>query len=213
MYVPLQQSLLLPLSRLFTIQSLDIRQGKTAVADYTIEFRARVAENGWNPTVLMATFHQGLGEEFKDELVHQDTSASRDDPIDLVLRIDNRVRERHRARGPEISGVSHGAPCTLSLVHVPDKRGESRLQPMELGHARLSLKFIKNFSTVAAPLIVLTRKASGRFCWSTKAQQALEELKLHLIKAPILQLPDAELPFVIEVDVSEVGTGAVLCPV
>ncbi|KAK1796928.1 hypothetical protein P4O66_000897 [Electrophorus voltai] len=57
---------------------------------------------------------------------------------------------------------------------------------------------------------VLTRKASGWFCWSTKAQQVFNELKRHMIKASILQLPDAELPFVIEADASEVGIGAVL---
>ncbi|KAK1805338.1 hypothetical protein P4O66_019675 [Electrophorus voltai] len=62
-------------------------------------------------------------------------------------------------------------------------------------------KFIKNFSTGAAPLIALTRKASGRFCWSTEAQQAFDQGRL--IKSPILQLPDTELPFVIEVDASE----------
>ncbi|KAK1785846.1 hypothetical protein P4O66_003219 [Electrophorus voltai] len=75
---------------------------------------------------------------------------------------------------------------------------------------RSNLRFIKNFSTVAAPLTMLTRKASGQFCWSTEAQQAFEELKHHLITAPILQLPDAELPFTVEVDTSEVSVGAVL---
>ncbi|KAK1787247.1 hypothetical protein P4O66_002763 [Electrophorus voltai] len=66
-------------------------------------------------------------------------------------------------------------------------------------------RFIKNFSTVAAPLTVLTRKASGQFCWSTEAQQAFEELKCRLITAPILRLPDAELPCIVEVDASEMG--------
>ncbi|KAK1797203.1 hypothetical protein P4O66_008285 [Electrophorus voltai] len=79
-----------------------------------------------------------------------------------------------------------------------------------LGFMNFYRRFIKNFSTLAAPLITLTRKASGPCCWSTKAQQAFDELKCCLIKAPILQLPDAELPFVVEVDTSEVGDGAVL---
>ncbi|KAK1801582.1 hypothetical protein P4O66_004541 [Electrophorus voltai] len=37
-------------------------------------------------------------------------------------------------------------------------------------------RFIKIFSTVAAPLITLTRKTSSWFCWSTEAQQAFDEL-------------------------------------
>ncbi|KAK1787956.1 hypothetical protein P4O66_016437, partial [Electrophorus voltai] len=67
-------------------------------------------------------------------------------------------------------------------------------------------KFVKNFSTVAAPLTMLIRKVSGQCCWSTEAQQAFEELKRHLIKAPILQLSDVELPFIVDVDASEKGT-------
>ncbi|KAK1791371.1 hypothetical protein P4O66_013385 [Electrophorus voltai] len=79
-----------------------------------------------------------------------------------------------------------------------------------LGFTNFYCRFIKNFSMVATPLTALTRKASEQLCWSTKGQQAFKELKHHLIMAPILQLPDAELPFIIEVDASEVGVGAVL---
>ncbi|KAK1787473.1 hypothetical protein P4O66_002949 [Electrophorus voltai] len=61
-------------------------------------------------------------------------------------------------------------------------------------------RFVKSFSMIAAPLTALTRKASGQFCWSTKAQQVFEDLKHRLITAPILWLPDAELPFIVEVD-------------
>ncbi|KAK1799528.1 hypothetical protein P4O66_000411 [Electrophorus voltai] len=86
------------------------------------------AEGGWNPTALMAALHQGLSKEL----------TSLDDLIDLVLRIDNRIRVRRRARGPEVSRGSRRALHTLSPVHVPDKQGESRAQPMQLRHTRLS---------------------------------------------------------------------------
>ncbi|KAK1798028.1 hypothetical protein P4O66_000529 [Electrophorus voltai] len=79
-----------------------------------------------------------------------------------------------------------------------------------LGFTNFYHRFVKNFSTDAAPLTALTRKVSGPFCRSTKAQQAFEELKCCLIRAPILQLPNTELPFISEVDASEVGVGAVL---
>ncbi|KAK1789903.1 hypothetical protein P4O66_002234 [Electrophorus voltai] len=71
-------------------------------------------------------------------------------------------------------------------------------------------RFVKSFSTIAPPLTTLTRKASGRFCWSTETQQAFKKLKHYLITAPILQFLDAELPFIVEVDASEVGVAAVL---
>ncbi|KAK1794916.1 hypothetical protein P4O66_010107 [Electrophorus voltai] len=57
---------------------LNIRQGKRSVTDYTIEFRTMAAKSRWYPTALMAAFH------------------------DLVLRIDNHIQERHRARAPEV---------------------------------------------------------------------------------------------------------------
>ncbi|KAK1798060.1 hypothetical protein P4O66_000562 [Electrophorus voltai] len=57
-----------------------------------------------------------------------------------------------------------------------------------LGFTNFYRRFIMNFSTVATPLTPLTRKTSGWFCWSTEPQQAFEELKCHLIAAPILQL-------------------------
>ncbi|KAK1805337.1 hypothetical protein P4O66_019674 [Electrophorus voltai] len=76
------------------------------------EFHTVVAESGWNPTVLMAAFHQGLSEDLKDELVHRDTL---DDLIDLVLRIDSRVQQRHRTQGPEISQGSLRDLCILAL--------------------------------------------------------------------------------------------------
>ncbi|KAK1801581.1 hypothetical protein P4O66_004540 [Electrophorus voltai] len=107
-------------------------------ADYAIEFCTVAAESGWNPTALMVTFHQGLSEELKDELVHRDTSASLNNLINLVLPIENRVRQRRRIQGPEISRGSRKAPRTLSPVRVPDKHGESRSQPTQLEHTRLS---------------------------------------------------------------------------
>ncbi|KAK1799321.1 hypothetical protein P4O66_007560 [Electrophorus voltai] len=79
-----------------------------------------------------------------------------------------------------------------------------------LGFTNFYHRFVKSFSTIAAPLTALTRKASGQFCWSTEAQQVFEELKHRLITDPIIRLPDAELPFIVEIDASEVGVGAVL---
>ncbi|KAI4879275.1 hypothetical protein NFI96_004802 [Prochilodus magdalenae] len=69
---------------------------------------------------------------------------------------------------------------------------------------------IRGFGSVAAALTALTRKQPGPFRWTDAAQKAFEELKWRLTAVPILHLPDPELPFVVEVDASEVGVGAVL---
>ena len=80
-----------------------------------------------------------------------------------------------------------------------------------LGFANFYQKFIKNFSTVAAPIVALTKKNRGpRFSWSPEADKAFLELKKRFSSKPVLINPDPSLPFVVEVDASEVGVGGIL---
>ncbi|XP_017982330.1 PREDICTED: uncharacterized protein LOC108663252 [Theobroma cacao] len=69
-------------------------------------------------------------------------------------------------------------------------------------------RFIKNFSSVAAPLTECLKQDS--FIWSTKAQHSFEELKERITKAPVLALLNFDLVFEVDCDVSNVGIGAVL---
>lgn len=78
-----------------------------------------------------------------------------------------------------------------------------------LGFANFYRKFIKNFSTIASPLHALT-SAKVPFCWSEQAERALNLLKRRFTSAPVLLVPDPSLQFVVEVDASDVGVGAVL---
>ncbi|XP_026203899.1 uncharacterized protein LOC113154109 [Anabas testudineus] len=78
-----------------------------------------------------------------------------------------------------------------------------------LGFANFYRKFIRNFSTIAAPLHRIT-SAKVRFTWSPEAQQAFQSLKDSFCSAPILTLPDPKLQFILEVDASDTGAGAVL---
>src|SRR5204863_5738632 len=70
-------------------------------------------------------------------------------------------------------------------------------------------KFVKDFSKIAAPLTSLLKKDTP-FNWTDKQQTALDRLKECLIKAPILQYPDFEKPFILYTDASGIGLGAVL---
>ena len=74
--------------------------------------------------------------------------------------------------------------------------------------ANYNKKFIRNFSKIAAPLTLLTKK--GGFEWSGLANEAFNSLKSVLTTAPVLALPDFEKKFIIECDASGVGIDAIL---
>ncbi|KAK3555431.1 hypothetical protein QTP86_016119 [Hemibagrus guttatus] len=78
-----------------------------------------------------------------------------------------------------------------------------------LGFVNFYHKFIKNFSTVAAPLSALTKGKLAGFSWSLEAELSFNELKRCFNSMPILTLPDPE-KVCVEVDASDVGVGAVL---
>ncbi|XP_060786982.1 alpha-2-macroglobulin-like [Neoarius graeffei] len=79
-----------------------------------------------------------------------------------------------------------------------------------LGFANFYRRFIHNFSSIAAPISALTRKCHSPFSWTPEAGQAFRALKQRFASAPILHHPDPTRPFIMEVDASNVGFGAVL---
>jgi RNase H-like domain found in reverse transcriptase/Reverse transcriptase (RNA-dependent DNA polymerase)/Integrase zinc binding domain/Retroviral aspartyl protease len=78
-----------------------------------------------------------------------------------------------------------------------------------LGLANYFRRFIMGYSTLAAPLTFLTGSKAA-WLWTPKCQQAFEEIKSALTRAPVLRLPDNVNPFTIISDASIYGTGAVL---
>ncbi|XP_029941466.1 uncharacterized protein LOC115383427 [Salarias fasciatus] len=89
-----------------------------------------------------------------------------------------------------------------------------------LGFASYYRRFVEGFAKLAAPLHRLVAELGGKKSkptdqalferWSEECHQSFEALKAKLIQAPVLAYADFSLPFILEVDASFGGLGAVL---
>ncbi|CAK6981241.1 uncharacterized protein LOC108874699, partial [Scomber scombrus] len=78
-----------------------------------------------------------------------------------------------------------------------------------LGFANFYRRLIRDYSRLAAPFSQLT-SVKKTFEWSAEAQTSFEQLKTKFTAAPVLIHPDPVLQFIVEVDASDCGVGAVL---
>ncbi|GBG80460.1 hypothetical protein CBR_g30923 [Chara braunii] len=78
-----------------------------------------------------------------------------------------------------------------------------------LGLANYYRKFVRNFSTIAAPLRRLPRKETI-WKWDKDCTSAMKKLKQALIEYPVLKVADLSLPFVVTTYASQYGIGAAL---
>lgn len=102
------------------------------------------------------------------------------------------------------------APVTSKIDAIrqwPPPRSVKALRSF-LGLAGFYRRFIRGYALIAAPLIQLT--SVDPFQWTSEAQSAFDSLKQALSSAPVLALPNFDLPFTVETDASGVGMGAVL---
>ena len=78
-----------------------------------------------------------------------------------------------------------------------------------LGLAGFYRRFVRDFSTIAAPLHELTKKAAS-ITWLPRHDAAFAALKDALCSTPLLQLPDFTRRFEVECDAFDFGIGGVL---
>ncbi|GJX43224.1 reverse transcriptase domain-containing protein [Tanacetum coccineum] len=78
-----------------------------------------------------------------------------------------------------------------------------------LGHAGFYRRFIQDFSKIARPMTYLLEKETT-FVFSKDCIDAFETLKKKLTEAPILVVPNWNLPFELMCDASDFAIGAVL---
>lgn len=78
-----------------------------------------------------------------------------------------------------------------------------------LGMAGYYRKFCRNFSDIVSPLTNLLKK-HVKFIWDESCQRAFEKIKAILSNSPVLLAPNFTKAFVLSVDASDIGAGAVL---
>uniref|UniRef100_A0A8C1YSB8 Gypsy retrotransposon integrase-like protein 1 n=1 Tax=Cyprinus carpio TaxID=7962 RepID=A0A8C1YSB8_CYPCA len=106
-------------------------------------------------------------------------------------------------------GVAMDEKKVNAVLNWPEPTTLKELQRF-LGFANFYRRFIRNFSTVVAPLTSMVKKGAHRLQWSESTHQAFQTLKQRFSNAPILCHPDPSLPFIVEVDASNTGIGAIL---
>ncbi|KAK3510954.1 hypothetical protein QTP70_027807, partial [Hemibagrus guttatus] len=79
-----------------------------------------------------------------------------------------------------------------------------------LGFADFYRRFIRNYSPITSPLTSLLQNKPKSLTWNPATSQAFDTLKTAFTTAPLLVHPNPELPFIVEVDASTTGVGAVL---
>lgn len=68
--------------------------------------------------------------------------------------------------------------------------------------------FILYYAIIVVPLMDLLKK--DNFHWTSQVADAFSRLQQLLASAPVLQLPNFAKPFVLKMDASRVGIGAIL---
>jgi len=92
----------------------------------------------------------------------------------------------------------------ISETPVPQSVKEVR---RFLGATGFFRKHIQGYATLPAPLHLLLKKGQP-WKWGEDQQEACNDLKEHLVSAPVLQQPDFSKPFELHTDASSLAVGA-----
>jgi hypothetical protein len=159
---------------------------------------------------------------FDDILIYSRNYAEHLDHIRLVLQLLQKdqwqvkrtkctfAQRQLRYLGHIISaaGVATDPDKIQAVLQWPSPSSVRELRSF-LGLAGYYRRFVKHFGLISKPLTELLRKGAI-FVWTDVQEHAFVALKEALTSAPVLALPDFTKPFVVEIDASGYGIGAVL---
>jgi hypothetical protein len=104
-------------------------------------------------------------------------------------------------------GVTMDADKVVAVAAWPTPQSPRALCGF-LGLVVYYQKYIRDFGLIAAPLTRLLR--CDAFSWDEEATTAFVALQRALTTGPILQMPDFDMPFMVDCDASGISFGAVL---
>ncbi|EDN10041.1 hypothetical protein HCAG_05844 [Histoplasma mississippiense (nom. inval.)] len=112
------------------------------------------------------------------------------------------------------NGIEMEPDRVSTIVEWPTPKSIKEVQSF-LGFANFYRRFIKSFSSIAAPLFELTKgskkgERKATFMWTESAQSAFNELKSRFLRAPLLAHFDPARRIQIEPDASTFAVAAIL---
>ncbi|KAF8116417.1 hypothetical protein N665_0018s0027 [Sinapis alba] len=126
-----------------------------------------------------------------------------------IPRLDDMLDEFHGSCFVVTSqGIKVDEEKVRAIRDWPSPKSISEVRSFH-GLAGFYIRFVKEFSTIAAPLTEVIKKNVG-FKWEKQQKDAFQNLKGKLTNAPLLVLLNFSKTFEIECDASGVGIGAVL---
>ena len=164
-----------------------------------------------------------FGETFEETLQRLDMVLTRLRSFNLKVRPEKcqLFKEKLRYLGHVVSkeGVRPDEDKISAVREWPKPKTETELRGF-MGLASYYRRFVHQFSQIAAPLNRLltgprsskckAKKIIGIKGWDGSCDVAFDRLKDELTRAPVLGYPDFKHPFILEVDASHLGLGAVL---
>ncbi|GJZ39436.1 reverse transcriptase domain-containing protein [Tanacetum coccineum] len=124
---------------------------------------------------------------------------------DFLVFGDKGIVLGHKISKSEIEVDREKVDVIAKLPHPTTVKGVRSF----LGHAGFYRRFIQDFSKIARPMTHLLEKETP-FVFSKDCIDSFETLKKKLTEAPILVVPDWNLPFELMCDASDFAIGAVL---
>jgi hypothetical protein len=105
-------------------------------------------------------------------------------------------------------GIATDPKKVESIQNWPVPKNIKDLQSF-LGLCNYYRCFIQDYSKIAAPMTDLTHKDTP-YLWTPSCEDAFQEIKQLMTQAPILIIPDPDLPIEVTTDASDFAVGAVL---